>query len=354
MSAPRLSTRNFFALLITLLVAGLLHGFLSDAGANSRSSDYRIEGEGRGPEPQRVDGRRFRPLQATERWTVGGDTSPLLGTLRAKLGPGGDVYVADYGDRRVKRFSAAGEYLGAFGAGRGQGPGEFVTITDYLVTAGGEVWVADNGSGRITVFEPDGSLRRTLRVAPHQPYRLLLRSDARLLLMQPFSTGRLFAVVDEEGHEHASFGELISDQTANSILLDGLIEPTGDDGFVFAGHHASVVASYGGDGALRWAVEPIAPSPLPPIVPGPGGILWVDPDAPGITWSVSVTGDRLHLLGAHREGMRGEPVLDTYELATGRYLFSRRLPRGTRWTAVAAATLVTATDTSLTSWDLAG
>jgi hypothetical protein len=352
MPAPRLSTRNFFALLITLLAAGVLHGFLSDAGANGRSSDYRIEGEDRAPEAQRVAGRRFRPLAATERWTAAGDASPLLGTLRAKLGPGGDVYVADYGDRRVKRFSAAGEYLGAFGAGRGQGPGEFVTITDYLVTDDGEVWVADNGSGRITVFSPDATLRRTLRIAPHQPYRLLLRPDRRLLLMQPFSTGHLFAIVDEDGHEHASFGELISDQAANSILLDGLIEPTGGGGFVFAGHHASVVSSYASDGRLRWAVEPIVPSPLPPIVPGPGGIQWVDPDAPGITWSVSVSGDRLHLLGAHREAMRGEPVLDTYELASGRYLFSRRLPRETRWTAVAPGTLITATDTSVTSWDL--
>jgi len=68
----------------------------------------------------------------------------------------GDFYVSDgYGNSRVVKFSAEGQYLLSWGA-RGTGPGEFNTPHVVQTDSAGRVYVSDRENNRIQVFDGSG------------------------------------------------------------------------------------------------------------------------------------------------------------------------------------------------------
>ena len=70
--------------------------------------------------------------------------------------PNGDIYVSDgYGNARVVKYSADGEYLLEWGS-RGTGPGEFGLPHNLQVDAEGRVYVTDRDNRRVQVFDADG------------------------------------------------------------------------------------------------------------------------------------------------------------------------------------------------------
>lgn len=70
--------------------------------------------------------------------------------------PDGSFYVSDgYGNTRVVKFSAAGEYQFEWGR-RGTGPGEFDLPHAVDVDARGHVYVADRSNARVQVFDGAG------------------------------------------------------------------------------------------------------------------------------------------------------------------------------------------------------
>jgi len=347
------SARSFALVLLTVAAAGLAISFVSSGGGLSLIPEYSFPG-GAEPAAQRVGGRDLRPAAFDRLWTVGGEDEPhLFGSFRLKADSQGSLFVADYGDLGVKELTADGDYLRTYGMGRGQGPGELGTITDYFVERQGELWIADNSNGRILVFDRGGELQRTLRLS-QQPYRLLVRSPDDLLLMQPFAKELLFARVTAGGQPLAEFGRMLTDQRRSSLVLDGLIEGDGRDGFVYAGHYASLLAAYSMQGELRWVVKSVDPTPLPKLIQNDKGMIWVDRGARGNAWSLSVVGDEVHVLSSMPDGLRRAVVLDTYRLDDGAYLYSRRLPERCRWATVTAQHLYTVTDSTISKWRPAG
>lgn len=69
------------------------------------------------------------------------------------------AYVLDRGDSRVKVLRLAGEspeMVRAFGAGRGQGPAEFMNPVDITVSSDGNVHVLDMGNRKLSTFTGNG------------------------------------------------------------------------------------------------------------------------------------------------------------------------------------------------------
>ncbi len=75
------------------------------------------------------------------------------------LGPDGQVYVTDTGNKRVQVFNRQGDFLWEFGGG-GEGPGQLDEPVGLAISETGEIYVADTWNTRIQVFTPDGQFAR--------------------------------------------------------------------------------------------------------------------------------------------------------------------------------------------------
>lgn len=104
---------------------------------------------------------RTAPVQwrATEQWVVDGD-GDVFGMVRdLAVLRDGSVWVLDFKDQVVRRFSSTGTPLKPVGR-RGAGPGEMRNANGLLVHGDGTVWVNDPSNGRLSVFKADGSFAR--------------------------------------------------------------------------------------------------------------------------------------------------------------------------------------------------
>lgn len=69
------------------------------------------------------------------------------------------VYVADSYNSRIQKFTRYGTYLSQWGSA-GTGDGQFNNPHGVAVDADGNVYVADTGNHRVQVFQPDGTFIR--------------------------------------------------------------------------------------------------------------------------------------------------------------------------------------------------
>jgi sugar lactone lactonase YvrE len=68
----------------------------------------------------------------------------------------GDVYIADWRNDRIQKFTPDGDFLMAFGSS-GSGEGEFNRPSSVAVDHDGIIYVADWMNNRLQVFDPDGN-----------------------------------------------------------------------------------------------------------------------------------------------------------------------------------------------------
>ncbi|HXB63700.1 MAG TPA: 6-bladed beta-propeller [Solirubrobacteraceae bacterium] len=71
----------------------------------------------------------------------------------------GDVYVTDQGNYRVDEFSSTGKFIMSFGE-KGTSPGQFGILAGVAVDSSGNVWVADYGNNRIEEFNETGVFQK--------------------------------------------------------------------------------------------------------------------------------------------------------------------------------------------------
>ncbi len=67
----------------------------------------------------------------------------------------GNVYVLDSGNHRIQKFTQGDRYTGTIG-GKGQGPGEFLKMTNLNIDGNGNLHVTDSRQVRIKILAPDG------------------------------------------------------------------------------------------------------------------------------------------------------------------------------------------------------
>jgi hypothetical protein len=73
------------------------------------------------------------------------------------------VYVAQPQDPGIKVFSTTGAFVRDIGR-RGQGPGEFMDVSSMGLLGDSLLWAFDGQLGRLTFFDANGGLVRTVRV----------------------------------------------------------------------------------------------------------------------------------------------------------------------------------------------
>jgi DNA-binding beta-propeller fold protein YncE len=68
----------------------------------------------------------------------------------------GDIYLADQSNRRIQRFTAWGEFVGAWGT-IGSGPGQFNSPQGVAIDSQGDVYVVDHNNRRVQKFDSEGN-----------------------------------------------------------------------------------------------------------------------------------------------------------------------------------------------------
>ena len=321
MTVPR--EKVFFAVLVVLLAGGLLAGAL--AGDRLPKVDYAMAGDLPTPRPQRLHQRVFAPVALDEVL----DLSTFDQPVAAAFGEGGTLLVQDWKTRSVFELSRQGRALARYRVSPPEVDGP-LTIQDFaLDPRDGSLWmVFQDASLAVSVPRGDGARRRVelpvpaLRVAALQHGFVVAAGEPG---------GPLFARYGQG--ERRSFGRLVSPRVRLRALTDGRLVGDGGDGVVYAFRYFSLLASYSGDGALRYLVETIAPEPPPTLVRnGAHGVL-----APGTlarTLSVAVDGGDVYLLSQRDRNGFGPRYLDVYRLDDGSYLHSLRVRGETIYAAV--------------------
>ena len=336
--------KGFFALLLLLSTLGVLVGVAKERIPSSQQVRLSVKAL-----EQASNKRNFLTGSYTESWShSGAENFELFGSLRAKLDHRGHVYVMDYGDFRIKELGADGHPVRIYGAGKGQGPEEFLSLSDIEILQNGEVWVSDPGTGRVIIFDSKGQLIRTLRVQP-LTHRLALAPGGGFFSNLTLGSEKLLGRYDAEGIIQEKFGSLLESQANHSMALNGWIESDGRLGLVYAGGLSTILAAYNPDASQRFLVRTIEPFSLPKIRQD-SEKKWIDSDSRRAAIALSVNDDEIHVLTYFVEGVRRRGVIDTYRWSDGTYLYSRRVPGKSTWLTVGDGYVVTTHHSTVTKW----
>lgn len=350
-------------MLVFLVVAagGAFLGYLRDPVAGGReqllipreTTDTGRAQEQLRPQPGRTRIWRDRTLRYEHLLgTVPG--SPLLVPVEVRVTPDGTVYVLDWGDKSVKKFSADARLLTTYGGAAGQGPGEFANPTDFDVDADGSLWVCDPVNGLITVFAADGTVDRTLR-PERPPYRIALLGDSGYVVMSSPAGDRLFTRYRRNGNRMLTCGTIMENQEQLSIALDGRLAGTTSGRFAYCAYRAGLLGIFN-------------PASHPPLIfihtidfPGLPRVLSrqsaaarylrVDPSAPVVSRNISLVGDEVHVL-AGTDTMPEWNVMDVYDGNSGRYRYSYTVPGDAAYVRVLGQKVYTIADTTVTIWSV--
>ncbi len=153
----------------------------------------------------------------------------------------GNLYVTDWGNRRVQMFDKGGAFVRPIGR-QGQGPGEYLSAGYVHIDADGNIWV--EGGPQWVVFSKDGLFLKNLVVSKFMRQKMLgpggsfigttqpsaARGDPKHELIRVESDGKTFRTIAEFRGELSQAKQAISFHSySNSIAF----APVGSDSFVY-------------------------------------------------------------------------------------------------------------------------
>lgn len=347
--------KRLFLLLAAVIAAGMVGGLIvAPEGERVERLTLRAAAAGEsGLDPvssQKSGDRIWREQTLDSGFTVGQAPGPLLSLpVSIRTDTEGNLYILDWTDKCVRKYSRDGEPCEVFGGQAGQGPGEFSNPTDFDVDAAGAVWICDPVNARITVFGPDATFLKTIR-SDRPPYRIVLCGAEGYVLMFSPAGAALFSRHDLQGTPTGSFGVLVDQQQRVGIVLDGRVAGAGDGRFVYAAYRTGILGIC--DLPAYTFVHTIDDRGLPEMISrrsGDAHYMRVAPDARRASANVSLSGDEVHVHSGFRTSEK-RGVMDVYAFRDGRYRFSYLLPAGIAVAHVSGDRLFGIGDTTVTMW----
>lgn len=142
-----------------------------------------------------------------------GDSAPIVRFSGLDIAPDGRLLLGDASEGNVKLFGADGRLRHIVGR-RGGGPGEFGAPRFPRFLPDGRIFVGDD-NGRVSIFDGDGVVMRTLRLA----------GVTHAYSLQPLRDGRIVAsLLLQEGYALVAFDSI--GVAVDTIFRRGLSVPT--------------------------------------------------------------------------------------------------------------------------------
>ncbi len=279
--------------------------------------------------PQKIKDRTFKPLQAIKEFSLEMEDG-LLRPFRVKVDRSEFLYIYDFGDKCIKKFSSDGKFIQKFGKGIGQGPGEFINPTDFAIKDNGEIWVCDSAFSYVTIFDVDGNFIKSYRTN-NPPHRIGLFSTGEYLVIPSFSSDSLsFLKYDQNGEQLSTFTlppPWAEKEVESAFLkMDGWLSIDNNDNIYYAFAKVGLLASFSRDGNLRFLGETIDRIPPPEVIRLKGGAK-IDPKSPWSALSLSTLGSEIYILSHAGSKNRKGMVLDVYSSHDGSYIHSFEIPQ---------------------------
>ena len=209
-------------------------------------------------------------------YSVGAEESPAEQVfdehITVALSRSGILFVAETRIGSIRVFDSSGRFVRQFGR-RGEGPGEYLSITSMAVgPAGDSLYVFDHKNRRVSVLSPTGTLLREFRpqLEWSGPLQMERHTSGALLFIGHSAKHRgLVHVVDPKGTYIRSFGDLLEiddhqhdTPLMQAQLLQGQVCELSDGDLLVALRAPYVVARFALDGRRRWVVrDDVLPKP---------------------------------------------------------------------------------------------
>jgi outer membrane protein assembly factor BamB len=239
---------------------------------------------------------------------------------------GNVIAVFDFGNSELTAIDASGRFLWRQGR-PGGGPGEYSNVTDVAANGHDGFLVLDNGTSRITRISGTGKLIGTLPVKTHA--MRIARQGSRIILKP--SSDRFVEILGDRGESIRSVGIPAGLVTNTSPLLrDNVLLPTRGGEIVVVHRWSTAVVVLDSLGNLRRRFDLLNKQGFPALMSYKAGekgeftVTKIDPKAREILGCSAVAEGRLLMVDQRADTARA--VLDEYDLSTGRYLGSSRLP----------------------------
>ncbi|MCY3629273.1 MAG: 6-bladed beta-propeller [Rhodothermaceae bacterium] len=206
---------------------------------------------------QSVSERNFLEVSYEKLFTIPDTTDMFLYELApASVDSLGNIYLIDWGIDKVIKFSPSGEYLVTYGeSGTGEGPGEFLNITDFEVTSDSIVYVVDTYGRKVVSFSIDGTFLQEKKLK-HQPFGYQIAATGQEYTV--FSNGPtlLESRLGDEVFEIISLSDLVDEGKEGFMEFTGLfggniVTYYGNVVYVFV--HYPLILKYEPDGTLVYA-----------------------------------------------------------------------------------------------------
>jgi DNA-binding beta-propeller fold protein YncE len=166
-----------------------------------------------------LDGKLLRSLGTDGKSGLGTNEFNMPSDIA--IAPNGDIYISDgYGNSRVMRFTAEGEFKQSWGT-KGDGPGRFNLVHNIAIDKKGRVYVADRENERVQIFDADGKFLDQWKHVG-KPFGLYVNDETKVYITDGRSN-KVY-IVDENGSVISTFGKtgkaLGECQMAHSVTLD--------------------------------------------------------------------------------------------------------------------------------------
>lgn len=236
------------------------------------------------------------------------------------------LYVVDYGDLTVKKFSLDGKLLASYGGKRGEGPGELRQIVDIAVNDS-NLWIVDTRARKILRFnEVTGQFWSEFSVPDMHPLRIAQVGPYLFVMgLGPFE--ELFVQYDTSGRLIRRFGIITERQAEMKINLQGVIANLGDTALVFVPLMAGYAFVFDTTGVLQERIPllDVRSFPRPRIEDRASGRVYHATGSDIVNYSVSI--DRNYLLiNTVYHNHEEQYFIDRYDLHTQRYVHSVLIP----------------------------
>ena len=320
--------KTFVMLLATFVVGGVLMGYFRN---QSEFVQHKLSQDGPQPRPQSVKQRQWKEVRFEALPVQNVSEEPLLALMGGKKDSYGNVFVLDWTDSAIKKFSSEGEHLRSYRWALPEDVSVPPVPVDFAVSNAGEIWSVYTDLQLVKVLDSGGETKAILELeAP--PHRIALGSEGDFVVMALEQSPHLFRSYGPNGVLRRQFGRIIAGDFQDRTLLDGMMAADGEGSFVYAPLYVGLLASYTIEGELRFLVQTInsGSEPLPRIIARPKGWQKLEPGSPWKSLTVHVADGRIYVLSERESTGAKQRILDVYSNDDGTYLHSIRLPNGPR------------------------